>query len=178
MAVDQAVKAWRERLDHGPVSVVVNEAGGPPIGSYSVQMAQVAVDPETGETKVLEILSAIDVAEIINAKAHQMQVDGGSTQGFGFACLEDLDESDGQVWAANLGEFKIPSARDVPAYRTILVPGGRGVGTANVKNIGESTNPPTAAAIANAIANATGVRVRDLPLRAERVYRALKESTS
>jgi putative selenate reductase molybdopterin-binding subunit len=178
MAVDQAVKAWRERLDHGPVSVVVNEAGGPPIGSYSVQMAQVAVDPETGETRVLEILSAIDVAEIINPVAHQMQVDGGSTQGFGFACLEDLDESEGQVWAANLGEFKIPSARDVPAYRTILVPGGRGVGTANVKNIGESTNPPTAAAIANAIANATGVRVRDLPLRAERVYRAMKESSS
>jgi CO/xanthine dehydrogenase Mo-binding subunit len=66
----------------------------------------------------------------------------------------------------------------VPSYRTILVPGGRGVGTANVKNIGESTNPPTAAAIANAIANATGVRVRDLPLRAERVYRALQEGTS
>jgi CO/xanthine dehydrogenase Mo-binding subunit len=178
MAVDQAVKAWRERLDHGPVSVVVNESGGEHVGSYSVQMAQVAVDPETGETKVLEILSAIDVAEIINPRAHQMQVDGGSTQGFGFACLEDLDESDGQVWAANLGEFKIPSARDVPSYRTILVPGGRGVGTANVKNIGESTNPPTAAAIANAIANATGVRVRDLPLRAERVYRALQEGTS
>jgi CO/xanthine dehydrogenase Mo-binding subunit len=178
MAMDQAVKAWRERLDDGPVSVVVNEGGGPPVGSFSVQMAQVAVDPETGETKVLEILSAIDVAEIINPAAHQMQVDGGSTQGFGFACLEDLDESEGQVWAANLGEFKIPSARDVPGYRTILVPGGRGVGTANVKNIGESTNPPTAAAIANAIANATGARIRDLPLRAERVYRALRESSS
>jgi CO/xanthine dehydrogenase Mo-binding subunit len=174
MAVDTAVKAWRERLHDEPVTVVVNETGGPPVGSFSVQLAQVAVDPATGETKVLEVLSAIDVAEIINPKAHQMQVDGGTTQGFGFASLEDLDESEGQVWAANLGEFKIPSARDVPVYRTILVPGGRGVGTANVKNIGESTNPPTAAAIANAIANATGVRVRDLPLRAERVYFAMK----
>ena len=174
MALDGAVKAWRERLHDEPVEVVVNESGGPPVGSFSVQIAQVAVDPETGETKVLEVLSAIDVAEIINAKAHQMQVDGGTTQGFGFASLEDLDEADGQVWAANLGEFKIPSARDVPLYRTILVPGGRGVGTANVKNIGESTNPPTAAAIANAIANATGVRMRDLPLRAERVYFAMK----
>lgn len=174
MAVDGAVKAWRERLHDESITVVINEAGGPPVGSFSVQLAQVAVDPATGETKVLEVLSAIDVAEIINPKAHQMQVDGGTTQGFGFASLEDLDESDGQVWAANLGEFKIPSARDVPAYRTILVPGGRGVGSANVKNIGESTNPPTAAAIANAIANATGVRVRDLPLRAERVYFAMK----
>lgn len=178
MAADAAVKAWRERLHDEPVTVVVNESGGPPVGSFSVQLAQVAVDPETGQVDVLEILSAIDIAEVINPKAHQMQVDGGTTQGFGFASLEDLDESDGQVWAANLGEFKIPSSRDVPVYRTVLVPGGRGVGTANVKNIGESTNPPTAAAIANAIAHATGTRVRDLPLRAERIYFAMKGTSA
>lgn len=174
MAVDEAVKAWRSRLSDEPVTVVVSQSGGPPVGSYGVQVAHVAIDPETGQLRVLEILTAVDVAEVINDKAHQMQIDGGTAMGFGFATLEDLDEADGQVWAANLGEFKLPSARDVPVWRTVLVPGGRGVGTANVKSIGETTNPPTAAAIANAIADATGCRIRDLPLRAERIYTALK----
>jgi CO/xanthine dehydrogenase Mo-binding subunit len=177
MVADQAIKAWRSRLDDEPVLVVVDEKGGPPVGSYGVQVAQVAVDPETGQVKVLEILSTVDVAEIINEKAHQMQIDGGAAMGFGYACLEDLDESEGQVWSANLGDFKLPSARDVPEFKTVLVRGGRGVGTANVKNIGETTTPPTAAAIANAVADAVGARVRHLPIRAERVL-ALIESPS
>ncbi|MCL2393403.1 MAG: xanthine dehydrogenase family protein molybdopterin-binding subunit [Acidimicrobiaceae bacterium] len=169
MVADQAIKAWRARLEDEPVLVVVDEKGGPPVGSYGVQIAQVAVDPETGQVKVLEILSTVDVAEIINEKSHQMQIDGGAAMGFGYACLEDLDESDGQVWSANLGDFKLPSSRDVPDFKTVLVRGGRGVGTANVKNIGETTTPPTAAAIANAVADAVGARIRDLPIRAERV---------
>jgi len=116
---------------------------GPPVGSYCVQIAQVAVDPETGQLQLLEILTAVDVAEIINPKAHQMQIDGGAVMGIGFARLEDLDEQDGQVWAANLGEFKLPSPRDVPELRTVLVGGGVGVGAANVKHIGETANVPT-----------------------------------
>ena len=91
--------------------VGVDESGGPGVGSFCVQIAQVAVDPETGELDVLEILTAVDIASIINEKAHRMQIDGGTVMGFGFACLEDLDESEGQVWAANLGEFKITSVR-------------------------------------------------------------------
>jgi putative selenate reductase molybdopterin-binding subunit len=177
MVADQAVKAWRARLDDEPVLVVVEEKGGPPVGSYGVQIAQVAVDPDTGQVDVLELLSTVDVAEIVNEKAHQMQIDGGAAMGFGYACLEDLDESDGQVWSANLGEFKLPSARDVPELKTVLVRGARGVGTANVKNIGETTTPPTAAAIANAVADAVGVRVRNLPLRAERVLALIERSS-
>jgi putative selenate reductase molybdopterin-binding subunit len=111
---------------------------------------------------------------VINPLAHQMQIDGGATMGFGYACLEDLDESEGQVWAANLGEFKLPSARDVPRFRTVKVTGGLGVGTANVKNIGESTTPPVPAAIANAVFDATGCRIRELPITAERIYQALQ----
>ncbi len=172
-AADEAVKAWRENGERGPVRIALEESVGPPVGSYCVQIAQVAVDPETGELRVLELLSRIDVAEIVHPAAHQMQIDGGAVQGFGFACLEDLLEEDGQVWAANLGEFKLPSARDVPRLRTVLVPGGRGVGSANVKNIGESTTPPAAAAIANAVAQATGCRLRALPLRAEDIHAAL-----
>ncbi len=170
-AVDAAVKAWQGRLGNEPVMVDVEETGaGPETGSYCVQLAQVAVDPGTGQMKVLEILTAVDVAEIINPKAHQMQIDGGTLMGFGYACLEDLDESDGQIWAANLGDFKIASAIDAPPMRTVLVRGGRGVGTANVKMIGELTNCSVAPAIANALADATGARLRRLPMTAERIY--------
>ena len=86
-----------------------------------MKIAQVAVDPETGQLKVLGLLTAVDVASIVNPLAHQMQIDGGTTMGFGFATLEDLEESDGQVWAANMGEYKLPSARDVPVYTTVIV---------------------------------------------------------
>jgi CO/xanthine dehydrogenase Mo-binding subunit len=173
MLVEVAAKAWQNRLADGPIEVELNERIGPDVGSYTVQIAQVAVDPETGQLKVLELLNGVDVAAVINPLAHQMQIDGGATMGFGQSCLEDLDESDGHVWAANLGEYKLPSARDVPRYRTVLLRGAVGVGGANVKNIGESTTPPAAAAIANAVFDATGCRIRETPITAERIFRAL-----
>lgn len=173
-AVDAGVKAWMSRIGDEPVMVEVDESGGPGVGTYCVQIAQVAVDPETGQVRVLEVLSAVDVAAIINPKAHQMQIDGAVLMGYGYACLEDLDESDGQVWAANLGEFKLASARDAPRLKTALIHGGRGVGSANIKNIGELANNSPAAAIANAVADATGCRIRNLPITAGRVYEALQ----
>src|SRR5262249_41192833 len=72
-----------------------------------------------------------------------------------------------------LGEFRIPSTVDVPAWRTVLVEGGSGVGALGVKSVGELSNVPTAAAIASAVADAAGVRVRDLPITAEKVYALL-----
>lgn len=173
-AAIQAARAWKDRGDDEPI-VVTYEPSGRPVGSYCVQVAKVAVDTETGQVDVLEVLSAVDVAEIVNPQAHQMQIDGGAAMGYGFACLEDLDVSDGQVWAANLGDFRLPAAEDMPALRTVLVPGGKGAGGTNVKAIGELTNVPTAAAIANAVADATGCRIRTLPVTADRVYAAMRE---
>jgi CO/xanthine dehydrogenase Mo-binding subunit len=145
-----------------------------PVASYCAQVAQVAVDPATGQVKVLEILSAVDVGQIVHPAGHQMQIDGGAIMGYGFACLEDLAEDDGQITAANLGEFKLASMNDAPALRTVLVEGGQGVTPANVKPVGELTNVPVAAAVANAVADATGCRIRDLPVTAEKVFWALK----
>jgi len=98
--------------------------------------------------------------------------------GYGFACLEDLVEDDGQVTAANLGEFRLPAMADVPALRTVLVEGGRGVTQANVKPVGELANVATAAAIANAVADAIGTWIRELPITAEKVYWALRDGTA
>jgi CO/xanthine dehydrogenase Mo-binding subunit len=175
-ALSRAAQAWRER--RGDDSVVVEGAPpGPapaPVASYCAQIAQVAVDPATGQVKVLEILSAVDVGQIVHPAGHQMQIDGGAVMGYGFACLEDLAEDDGQITAGNLGEFKLASMNDTPALRTVLVEGGQGVTPANVKPVGELTNVPVAAAVANAVADATGCRIRDLPVTAEKVYWSLR----
>jgi CO/xanthine dehydrogenase Mo-binding subunit len=106
-----------------------------------------------------------------------MQIEGGAVMGFGFACCEDLMLVDGRVWAANLGEFKIPSSRDVPELVTVTVPGAVGLEGLGIKSVGELANVPTAAAIVNAIADAVGVRVRDLPVRGEKVLAALTDTS-
>jgi len=187
-ALGEAARAWHDRADDQPVVVETAPGGGGHAGgagpgnpgtaavsSYCVQVAQVAVDPATGQVRVLEILSAVDVGEIIHPLGHQMQIDGGAIMGYGFACLEDLAEDAGQITAANLGEFRLPAMCDAPALRTVLVAGGQGVTSANIKPVGELTNVPVAAAVANAVADATGCRIRDLPVTAEKVYWALRE---
>jgi CO/xanthine dehydrogenase Mo-binding subunit len=176
-AVDVAGAAWQSRVGADPVTVEVSDSTGPPVGTDLVQIAQVAVDPETGEVKVLEVLTAVDVAEIVNPAAHQMQIDGGVAMGFGYACLEDLGERDGRMRADSLRELKLPTMLDVPRLRTVTLSGGVGIGTANVKSIGESTTPPAAAAIANAVSQATGCRIRELPLTAERIHSAMRSRT-
>lgn len=176
VAVADAIKAWKARpVGQDSVEVITSEGTDSPSGTYSVQLARVAIDPATGQLKVLEIVSAVDVAEIVNQKAHQMQIDGGAVMGFGFACMEDLLEEDGRVWAQNMGEFKLPNSADIPRLTTILFKGGKGIGPGNIKSVGELTNVLTGAAIANAIADATGVRLRRLPLKAETIYWAMKE---
>ena len=182
-ALDRAAQAWRERRSADEVVTIQSapDARGdsltPPaaVSSYCAQVARVAVDTATGQVKVLEIVSVVDVGHIVHPAGHQMQIDGGAVMGYGFACLEDLSEEDGQITAATLGEFKLPAMADVPVLRTVLVEGAQGVTSANVKPVGELTNVPVAAAIANAVADATGCRIRDLPITAEKVYWAMHE---
>ena len=172
-AAAELAAAWRASTQDALVTVTLPASSEPSALTYCAQVATVAVDKETGQVWIRELVSAVDVADIVNQAAHQMQVDGGALTGIGFAGLEDLQENDGQVGAPSLGEFRLPAAPDVPVLRTVLVTGGRGVGPANVKSVGELCNVPVAAAVANAIADATGVRVRELPLTAERLYWAI-----
>jgi CO/xanthine dehydrogenase Mo-binding subunit len=173
-AIAKAAEAWRTRTADEAVLVVTEREQDRPVTSYCVQLAQVAVDEESGRVRVLEVLTAVDVAEVVNGRAHRMQLDGAAAMGYGFACLEDLDLRDGQVWAATLADYRLPTSAEVPRFRTVLVQGGRGLGALDVKSAGELANVPTAAAIANAVASATGARVRDLPITAERVFTALR----
>jgi len=154
-----------------------NPAADPHDGAtnYAVQIAQVAVDPETGQVTVLDFVSAHDVAEIIEPISHRGQIEGGIAMGLGFALCEDLGVVDGQVTAAHLGDYKLVTIADIPPLTVALLPGGIGVGPRNVKSIGEMGNVPAAAAIANAVSNALGVTMDALPLTAEKVRAAVRQ---
>ncbi len=142
---------------------------------FCVQVAQVGVDVETGQVFVYEILTTHDVASVLNPRSHRVQIEGGVVMGLGEALTEDLGIREGKVEAAHLGDYKIPSMRDVPSIRVVYLTGGRGIGANNVKAIGEMSNVAVAAALANAVEDAVGVRMRSLPLSAEKIYFALQE---
>lgn len=143
------------------------------VTSFCVQIAQVGVDVETGQVFVYEVLSAHDVAEILEPVSHQSQIEGGVVMGIGYALREDLGIAEGRVTAAHLGDYKMSNIADTTGIRVELLRGGKGVGALRVKGIGELPNVPTAAAIANAVADAVGVRIDTLPITAEKVLRAL-----
>ena len=97
--------------------------------------------------------------------------------GIGFGLQEELVRENGFISTLSFADYKIPNIADIPELTTVVLDTpGQGVGPYNIKAIGESPNAPTAAAIANAIADACGVRVRDLPATAEKVYEALNNA--
>lgn len=141
---------------------------------FSAQVAEVNVDPETGEVKVQRVITAHDVGTVINPIGHQGQINGGFATGYGLAMTEEFVVEDGRVLNGHLGDYKLPTIRDLPQLETVLVPSVGGMGPYDAKAIGELANNATAAAIANAVADASGARLFELPVTAERVYRALK----
>ena len=114
--------------------------------SFCAQVAQVAVDTETGQVFLTEFASVHDVAEILDLMLHRGQIEGGIAMGMGFALSEDLGLVEGQVTATHLGDYKLPTIADVPPLKVVLLPGGEGVGARNIKSIGEIGNVPVGAA--------------------------------
>ena len=143
--------------------------------SVSAQIAEVHVDPETGQVTLRNMVSAHSTGKVINPLMHQGQVEGGVVMGLGFALTEEVMFDGGKITTTNFGEFKIPNIMDIPPLRTAVmenVPAGPG--PYNSLAIGEVANVPTAAAVANAVADACGVRITDLPVTSKKLYRALK----
>jgi len=146
----------------------------PHVTAFCAQAAEVEVDPDTGQVTVKKIVTAHDVGTILNPLTHQGQIEGGMMQGLGYALMEELRVEDGQISTLSLGEYKIPTMHDIPELVTVLLEPGAGPAPYQSKGIGESSNTPVAAAIANAVFDAVGVRVLDLPLTAEKVFAALQ----
>jgi CO/xanthine dehydrogenase Mo-binding subunit len=164
------------KANGGPMTVSV-ETEVPRKGSstsFVAQVAEVEVDRETGRVKLNKFLTAHDVGTIINPIGHQGQIDGEAIMAIGSSLMEELIDDQGKVVTTNLGEYKIPNIFDIPRLKTVLIQGKNGPGPYEAKGIGEHANVSPPAAIANAIHDACGVRLFEIPATAERVYRELK----
>jgi CO/xanthine dehydrogenase Mo-binding subunit len=158
----------------GPIThLSVYEPARAPITSFAAQVAEVDVDAGTGQVKVKKLTTVHDSGTVLNHLSYQGQIDGGVVTGLGFALMEDSSLVDGKMATANLGEFKMPTAADLPKLTTILMEDATGPTPFQGKAIAEIPNVPTAAAIANAIEDAVGVRLCELPLTSEKIYAAL-----
>jgi CO/xanthine dehydrogenase Mo-binding subunit len=177
----QGRRALRDILDEiGDYMVTGKGYRGPnptePIRTWGAQIAEVEVNIETGQIRVLRIAAVHDVGRVINPKGLASQFYGGILQGMGFGLMEErvVDKATGRVLNASLDEYKIPTVADAPEMIVEAI--GKADTLANhigSKGSGEPPIIPTAAAIANAVYNATGVRLKDLPMTPRRILEAL-----
>ncbi|MDP7461235.1 MAG: xanthine dehydrogenase family protein molybdopterin-binding subunit [Alphaproteobacteria bacterium] len=141
----------------------------------AVGACDVEVDEETGEVAVSRYVGVADIGRAINRTGAEGQEEGASVQGMGHAMFEHLDYVDGQPVNATPVAYRVPAAGDIPAHaHTVLIENGDGPGPMGAKGMGEGGILPVAPAIANALARRHGIRIRDLPLTPERIWRALR----
>jgi carbon-monoxide dehydrogenase large subunit len=142
---------------------------------YAAQGAEVEVEPETGQVKVLRIVAAHDVGRAINPANCRYQIEGAIAQGLGLALFEDLVIDNGTTENPTFQSYKLPTTLDMPQIEAILVEMPHERGPFGAKTVGEPALIPTAAAIGNAIADAIGVHIRELPITPEKILAALRE---
>jgi CO/xanthine dehydrogenase Mo-binding subunit len=139
----------------------------------SLYYVDVSVDAQTGALTIHDVLLIVDSGTVINPVAYRGQINGGFIFGVGHALTEDLRVEGGKIVNLNLGDYKLPTQRDAPPFRFVTVKAARGPGPFGAKMAGELTTSGVAPAIANAVADACGARVVDLPLSSERIFEAL-----
>jgi xanthine dehydrogenase YagR molybdenum-binding subunit len=140
-----------------------------------VQFAEVSVDTETGVIKVERVVAVHDCGRPINPMGVQSQINGGVIQGLSYALYENriLDRNTGIMVNPNLEEYKIAGAREMPVIEPIVIEQYWGKSSTDAAGIGEPATVPTAAAVANAVYNAIGVRIRQIPMTPAVVLAAL-----
>jgi CO/xanthine dehydrogenase Mo-binding subunit len=151
--------------------------GGPaPFWELSFAAAEVEVDAGTGQVRIVRQVGASDVGRAINPAQAVQQDHGATMMGIGHTLFEELHYEAGQLLNPNLIDYRVPVCADLPDEMcAMLIENGDGPGPYGAKGIGESGILGIAPSVANAVQDATGVRIRDLPLRPERVWRALRE---
>ena len=142
--------------------------------AFATQVAEVIVDTETGIVEVVKIVAAHDVGMAINPQNVEGQIEGGISMGIGYALLEEVVMKDGRIENSAFSTYLIPTALDVPEVYPIIVEEREPSGPYGAKGVGEPALVPTAAAVANAVANALGIRLYDLPFTPEKIVAALK----
>jgi CO/xanthine dehydrogenase Mo-binding subunit len=144
---------------------------------FTICFVEVEVDTRTGQVKVLRAVTGADVGTPINLNSVEGQIAGGLHMGLGFALLEDtrFDGKTGKILNPNFRDYKTLTALDMPSIEKMVADTFEPTGPFGAKGVGEGATNPVAAAVANAISNAVGVRIKDLPITVEKILRALKE---
>jgi CO/xanthine dehydrogenase Mo-binding subunit len=143
------------------------------IHSYMSQIVLVEVDTMTGRVEVLKTVSIPDAGRVINPLGLEGQTEGGAVMGAGYALTEDTVIENGQFKTKNLSTYIIPTSLDIPEIETVMVEELEESGPYGAKGIGEAVSIPITPAIANAIEDAVGVRLYEIPMTPERVYWAI-----
>ncbi len=142
--------------------------------TYGAVTAEVDVDTETGRVQVNRMVAAYDVGKVVNPLSLVGQIEGGTVQGLGYGLMEELVHKNGVVVNPNLADYYIPTSMDIPEIKTIIVEYPGHLGPYGAKAIGEPPVVLPAAAIVNAIDNAIGVRLTQIPATPDRVLMAIK----
>ncbi len=148
--------SWDEETGHGKAYFT---------WVYGCQAAEIAIDPKTGKIRLINAAATHDVGKAVNPPFVIGQINGGMTQGFGYATMEDLDIRDGHIHNLNLGKYKVPKANELPDFIVTLVENNDPMSVSGAKGIGEPALELMAPATANAIYHATGKRYTQLPMR-------------
>jgi putative selenate reductase molybdopterin-binding subunit len=141
--------------------------------SFGAHAVEVEVDEETGHVRIVDFVASTDCGNIINPALAETQVEGGAAQGIGYGLMEDLICNDGQVANPSFATYRIPTATEMPPIRAYWIETNDPRGPYGAKGLGEMGLVPTAAAIANAVYDATGARINRIPLTPERVLTAI-----
>src|SRR5262245_34920829 len=159
---DKPLKGFGEFVGHKP-----------DVYSFQAVVVDVDVDTATGEVRLEHLYFVYDVGTVINPLIHQGQIEGGIVQGLGYALTEELKLDDGRITTVTLGDYKLPNIADHVPLTTSLVQAKAGPGPFGAKSVAEAGISVIAPAVANAVCNATGVRITELPITAEKIRNGL-----
>ena len=184
--IERAESPFIQMTEEGPVPTTIAEKGSimatvsmaPPSNPSpcAAQFVEVDVDTETGEVKVLRVVYAHDIGRVFHPKSAEGQVEGGFQQGMGFALMENIvfDQETGACLSGDFLDYKMPTAMEMPrSIESIFIESNEPTGPFGAKSLSELCIIVPAAAISNAIYNAIGVRVKDLPITPEKILKAL-----
>lgn len=176
--IDNSIKTREEGYFKANTTSVNLETGeGNPYWPYtfSTNKVVVEVDDETGKVDVIEVIACHDSGKIINPLMAEGQIEGGAAMGIGYGIMEEVIFNKGIIKNQNFNDYIIPTSKDVPKVNVIFVEETEDSGPYGAKGLGEPSMISTAPAIINAIYDAVGVRIYDLPASPEKILRALAD---
>ncbi|MQY30134.1 molybdopterin-dependent oxidoreductase [Nocardia aurantia] len=165
-----------ELLAAGPLRATAEHDGSPRSVSFNVHAVRVAVHAETGQVRILQSVQAADAGTVLDPRQCRGQVEGGAAQAVGSALYEDMRVEQGIVRTKTLRHYHIPQLADLPITEVYFADTSDALGPLGAKSMSESPYNPVAPALANAIRDAIGVRPRELPMTADRIWALIDEN--